>query len=70
MRQITQIIQVIKVVLKDRKYLVGFVFLSLAIFWLFIYIPVKNIPGNDFAFQLSIMTIQDKVLMGLLSKKF
>lgn len=62
-----QTILAIKVVLKDKKYLAAFLFLSLAIFWLFIYIPVRNIPGNDFAFQLSIMTFQDKILMGLLS---
>lgn len=62
-----QTILAVKIVLKDKKYLAAFLFLSAAIFWLFIYIPVRNIPGNDFAFQLSIMTFWDKILMGLLS---
>lgn len=62
-----QTILAIKVVLRNKNYLAGFIVLSLGIFWLFIYIPVKNIPGNDFAFQLSIMTLQDKLLSGLLA---
>lgn len=62
-----QTILAIKLVLRNKNYLAGFIVLSLAIFWLFIYIPVKNIPGNDFTFQLSIMTLQDKLLSGLLS---
>lgn len=67
MNKLNQIILAIKVVLRDKKYLAAFLFLSVAIFWLFIYIPVKNIPGNDFAFQLSIMTLQDKILLVILS---
>lgn len=62
-----QTILAIKLVLGNKNYLAGFIVLSLVIFWLFIYIPVKNIPGNDFTFQLSIMTLQDKLLSGLLS---
>lgn len=62
-----QTILAIKVILRNKNYLAGFIVLSIAIFWLFIYIPVKNIPGNDFTFQLSIMTLQDKLLSGLLS---
>lgn len=62
-----QTILAIKLVLRNKNYLVGFIVLSLVIFWLFIYIPVKNIPGNDFTFQLSIMTLEDKLLSGLLS---
>jgi len=67
LKYLTPTLQAVRVVLKERKYLIGFITLSVAIFWLFIYIPVKNIPGNDFAFQLSIMSIQDKILTIILS---
>jgi len=66
-KYLVQTIQAIKVVLRDRKYLIGFILVSISTFWLFIYIPVKNIPGNDFAFQLSIMSKQDFLLLAILS---
>lgn len=56
-----------RVVLKDKFYLTGFLSASGALFWLFLYIPVRVIPGNDFAFQLSILRPSDISLLILLS---
>ncbi|MBI2334558.1 hypothetical protein HYU96_02040 [Candidatus Daviesbacteria bacterium] len=67
MNKLFQTFRAVKVVLKNPKYLTGWLVLSLAILGLFIYIPIKNIPGNDFTFQLSIMTLQDKILTALLA---
>ncbi len=54
-------------VLGDTRYLTAFLFLIGFFVWLFLYIPVKNIPGNDFAFQLSIMSPKDFILLITLS---
>lgn len=56
-----------QIVLKDKIYLAGFIILSAILFWLFLYIPVRTIPGNDFAFQLSILRPIDIFLLILLS---
>lgn len=56
-----------KIVLNDKLYLAGFLIIAAAFFWLFVYIPVRLIPGNDFAFQLSILRPQDIFLLVLLS---
>lgn len=56
-----------KQILSIKNYLIGLVFLAPAIFWLLLYIPVRTIPGNDFAFQLSILTTKDRVLLITLS---
>lgn len=56
-----------RVVLKDRVYLTGFLATSAVLFWLFLYIPVRLIPGNDFAFQLSILRPGDVFLLIVLS---
>lgn len=61
------IFSAVRMVFHDKNYLFWLLLLSAAFSWLLIYIPVKNIPGNDFAFQLSIMTRQDKLLLGLVS---
>lgn len=62
-----QIINAICMVLGNPRYLIIFLLLIGAFIWLFLYIPVKNIPGNDFAFQLSIMAPKDFVLLITLS---
>lgn len=54
-------------VLKDKFYLTGFLTVSGVLFWLFLYIPVRIIPGNDFAFQLSILRPNDIFLLIVLS---
>lgn len=56
-----------KIVLNDKNYLAGFLIVAAVFFWLFLYIPVRLIPGNDFAFQLSILRPQDIFLLVLLS---
>lgn len=62
-----QIITAIRMVLGDSRYLTTFLLLIGVFVWLFLYIPVKNIPGNDFAFQLSIMAPKDFILLIALS---
>ncbi len=64
---ISQIITAIRMVLGDAKYLTVFFLLIGFFVWLFLYIPVRNIPGNDFAFQLSIMSARDIGLLIALS---
>lgn len=54
-------------VFANKLYLLFALLLSLSFFFLFIYIPVRNIPGNDFAFQLSILTPTDFLLLIALS---
>lgn len=54
-------------VLSSKNYLFGLLILAFAIFWLLLYIPVRTIPGNDFAFQLSILTAKDRILLIALS---
>ncbi len=48
-----------KLVFSDKRYLLGFLVVAFAMFWLLLYIPVRAIPGNDLAFQLSILTPRD-----------
>lgn len=57
----------VKHVLNSKSYLVGLFSLTFVVFWLLIYIPVRTIPGNDFAFQLSILTANDHILLSALS---
>lgn len=56
-----------QIIFTSKKYLISFVLFNLAFIWLLLYIPVRNIPGNDFAFQLSILTPKDIVLLITLS---
>lgn len=46
---------------------IAFVLLVVVTFGLFVWIPVKLIPGNDLPFQLSIMTRLDFAMFGILS---
>lgn len=48
-----------KLVFGDKRYLFGFLVATFAMFWLMLYIPIRTIPGNDLAFQLSILTPKD-----------
>ncbi len=56
-----------KTVLKQKRYVVGLLLVALIVFWLFVYIPVISIPGNDFGYQLSIMPKKDYVVLITLS---
>jgi len=60
-------IKAIKTVLKKRNYLLLFIGISIAFYGLFILIPVIVIAGNDIAFQLSILSAQDIILMAFLA---
>lgn len=56
-----------KDVFRPRGRKTSFALLSALTFLLFIWIPVRLTPGNDFLFQLSIMRGRDFFLLGLLS---
>lgn len=64
-------IAALRVALRDvfspRHRKLAFVALAVATFLLFLWIPVKLTPGNDFFFQLSIMRPREFFLFGLLS---
>ena len=63
MSKFQQIYSVAKQVLRERKYFLALLIFALFFFALFIFIPVAAIPGNSFAFQLSIFRAQDYFLM-------
>lgn len=52
---------------QERKILSLFFSLFLAILYVIIYIPVKNVPGNTFRFQISLFTFGDWILLLTLS---
>lgn len=54
-------------VLADKVFLIGFLVLSFIVFWILLYIPVRTTPGNDLAFQLSLLTSKDYMLLITLS---
>jgi len=56
-----------KQVLTNPKYALLFVVLTVLAFIALIFVLVVTIPGNSFEFQLSIMTIWEKLLVVLLS---
>ena len=60
-------VRAVRIVFAKRGRMTTFVALALATFLLFIWLPVKLTPGNDFLFQLSIMRWSDFVLFGILS---
>ena len=60
-------VRAVRTVFAKRGRATTFVALALATFLLFIWLPVKLTPGNDFLFQLSIMRWSDFVLFGMLS---
>ena len=57
----------IKTVLTAKGYLLIFIALLPVIFFIFILVPVVAIPGNDFAFQLSIFSPKDYALLTILA---
>lgn len=56
-----------KEIFNHPRYLWIFLGLALLFFWVLVYIPVRSIPGNDFLFQLSILTVKDWILFITLS---
>ena len=67
MRYIQLVIVAVKNVFKEKIFLITFVTLTILALWFFIYIPVKKVPGNTFAFQMSIFTSRDWFLLITLS---
>lgn len=61
------IILATKTVLREKRYLLIFLLFLPVIFFVFILIPVTVIPGNDFAFQLSIFAAKDYALLSVLA---
>lgn len=61
------IIKAISTVLREKKYIIGLLFIAVTVFWLFIYIPAISIPGNSLSLQLSIMPKRDYVVLITLS---
>ncbi|MBI2040072.1 hypothetical protein HYT18_03290 [Candidatus Microgenomates bacterium] len=55
-----------KLVFGDRRYLFWFLVVAFVMFWLLLYIPIRTIPGNDLAFQISILTPKDWFLFTIL----
>jgi len=53
--------------LRDTGYKLLFIGVALAMFSFYVYIPLRVIPGNDIAFQLSLLTPQDYALLVFLS---
>lgn len=66
-RELSAFRSAMKDVFRARWRKASFVVLSVLTFLLFIWIPVRLTPGNDFFFQLSIMRGRDFFLFGLLS---
>lgn len=60
-------VRAVRIVFAKRGRVTAFAVLAVATFALFIWLPVKLTPGNDFLFQLSIMRWSDFVLFGVLS---
>lgn len=54
-------------VLRQRKLFVTFLILGTVLFWIFVTIPTRTIPGNSLAFQLSVLTTKDYFLLITLS---
>ncbi|MBI4129788.1 hypothetical protein HY468_00575 [Candidatus Roizmanbacteria bacterium] len=61
------VIRAIKQVLKEKNRFVAFGLLTVTAFWIFVSIPVRQIPGNTYAFQLSLFSYVDWALLLLLS---
>lgn len=59
--------QATKIILSTKIYLITFLGLSVLILWFLIFLPASTIPGNDFAFQLSLFTLFDLLLLSILS---
>lgn len=64
---ITEFVSSLKSIFSRFIYIVIFVVLSLLLLVVFVYIPIKTIPGNSLKLQLSIFTTRDYVPMAILS---
>ena len=53
--------------LRGTGYKLLFIGVTLAMLFLYMYIPILVVAGNDIAFQLSLLTPQDFILLGFLS---
>lgn len=56
-----------KMVFKNKRYKLALICFIVVIFWLFIFVPVTIVPGNDIPFQLSIMPKSDFLILTILS---
>ncbi|MBI2327894.1 hypothetical protein HYU92_06265 [Candidatus Curtissbacteria bacterium] len=65
--QVVRLIVASQIVFENPKYKTGFVAIALFFFALLIAIPASTVPGNDFFFQLSILTKTDFLLLLTLS---
>lgn len=52
---------------KNRTNVVIFFLITIISFSVFLYLPIKTVPGNDLIFQLSILSFKDLVLFIILS---
>ena len=67
MHRIQLVILAVKNVFKEKKLFITFGVLVTASLWFFIYIPVTQIPGNTYFFQISLFSYVDWSLLILLS---
>jgi hypothetical protein len=67
MSQIQIVALAIRTLFERKKIILHFVILTFLVLWLFIYIPVKKIPGNSFIFQISLFGFSDWFLLVVLS---
>lgn len=63
----TIIIKAIQEVFSQRLYLAGWLLLSIAFFFVFFFIQVGTVPGNDFLFQLQIFSLREYLLLAILA---
>ena len=61
------IFHAVRHIFKETKYRLLFIGIALGMFFLFILIPVWTVIGNSFAFQLSLFTLPDFILLVFLS---
>lgn len=62
-----QVISATRTLFTKRNYLWLFLAGIPTIFAIFVLVPVKTIPGNDLAFQLSIFALRDWIIMAALA---
>lgn len=67
MGRIQIVVLAVRTLFKKKKNFIPFVLLSFLTSWVFIYVPVRKVPGNTLAFQVSLFSFGDWVLLVLLS---
>lgn len=60
-------IEASRIVLSQKKYIVGWLCAATGFFLLFLSIPVGIVPGNSFGFQLSLLSFREYMLLGSLA---